>query len=76
MERGDPIPWPTFVDFIRIRRSSASYCTGGTLQGMCVCEEIVLWLILKEPRFEVRLLYSFAIFWFRDLANLQKSGGA
>ena len=26
MECGDPVPWPTFVDFIGLRRTSASHC--------------------------------------------------
>ena len=58
IERGDPVPWPTFVDFIRLRRTNASHCMCGTFQVMGVCEEILLWLILKEPQFQVPLIYS------------------
>ena len=58
MERGDLVPWPTFVDFIRLRCTIASHCTCGTFQAMGVCEEILLWLILNEPRFEVPLMHS------------------
>ena len=56
MERGDLVPWPTFVDFIHLHRISASHCTCGTFQVMGVCEEILLWLILKEPQFQVLLM--------------------
>ena len=56
MERGEPMPWPLFVDFIRLRRTGASDCTCGMFQVMSVCEEIQLWLILKE--LQVQLMYS------------------
>ena len=58
MECGDPIPWPTFVDFIRLRCTSASHCTCGTFQAMGVCEEMLIWLIPKDPQFKVLLLSS------------------
>ena len=56
MEHGDPVPWPMFVDFIRLRHTSASHCTCGAFQVLGLCEEILLWLILKEPQFQVLLL--------------------
>ena len=58
IECGDPVPWPTFVRFIRLRRTSASHFTCGTFQVMGVCEEILLWLILKDPQFQVPLMFS------------------
>ena len=52
VERGDCVPWPTFVDLFRLHR------TCGVFQVMGVCEEILWWLILKEPQFQVPLMYS------------------
>ena len=51
MEHGDLVPWPTFVDFICLRRTSATHCPCGAFQLIGFCEEIPLWLILKEPQF-------------------------
>ena len=58
LEPGDPIPQPTFVDFIRLHRTSASHGMCGTFQVMGVCEEILLWLLPKEPQFKALPLYS------------------
>ena len=72
MECGDPVPWPMFADFIHLRRTSASHCTCGTFQVMGVCEEKRLWLILKEPQFQVLLMYSLS---FSQRWSLWSAGG-
>ena len=53
-----PFTWPLFVYFLRVHRVTVQGCTCATYCTLAVCEDCLLWLLVKEHGFKVPLRYS------------------
>ena len=47
-----------FLSFLRIHRVTAELCTCATYSTLGICDNILLWLLVKEPSFTVPSRYS------------------
>ena len=61
IEEGTSITWEVFVAFLRIHCATADGCTCANYCTFTMCEGVLLWLLVTEPKFKVPSQYSWEI---------------
>ena len=66
-EEGTSITWEEFVAFLRIHRVTTDGCTCANYCMFAMCEGVLLWLLVREPKSKVPSQYSWEIVAQRPL---------